>query len=89
MRLIDSEEIKIPKNMVHNIDGCLMVKVEDMQRVITAQPTVFHMDRVVKHVREIFSSACFTCKRKVPQECRDCYYKALLEYIIEIIQKGK
>ena len=36
MRLIDSEEIKIPKNMVHNIDGCLMVKVEDMQRVITA-----------------------------------------------------
>lgn len=39
MRLIDAEMIKIPTSMVHNIGGCYMVRVEDVQRIISGQPT--------------------------------------------------
>lgn len=42
MRLIDAEKIKIPTSMIHNINGCFVIRVEDVQRIISDQPTAFH-----------------------------------------------
>ena len=45
MRLIDAEMIKIPTSMIHNIGGCYMVRVEDVQRIISGQPTYLMRDQ--------------------------------------------
>lgn len=50
MRLIDAEMIKIPTSMMHNIGGCYMIRVEDAQRIITEQPTVFDKEKVLKEL---------------------------------------
>lgn len=50
MRLIDSEMIKIPTSMVHSINGCLMIRVEDVQRIVSDQPTAFDKEKVIEEL---------------------------------------
>ena len=50
MRLIDAEMIKIPTSMMHNIDGCYMLRVEDMQRIISEQTTAFDKEKVIEEL---------------------------------------
>lgn len=52
MRLIDAEKIMVPTSIMHNINGCYMVRVEDMQRIISDQPTAFHKEKVIEKLRE-------------------------------------
>ena len=51
MRLIDAEMIKMPTSMMHNIGGCYMIRVEDVQRLITEQPTAFDKEKVLKELK--------------------------------------
>lgn len=51
MRLIDAEMIKIPTSMMHNIDGCYMLRVEDVQRIISEQTTAFDKEKVIDELR--------------------------------------
>ena len=51
MRLIDAEMIKIPTSLIHNINGCFMIRVEDVQRIISDQPTVFGKEKVIKELK--------------------------------------
>lgn len=46
MRLIDAEKIMVHRDMIHNINGCMMVRVEDIQRIITEQSVAYDLDRV-------------------------------------------
>ena len=48
MRLIDTEVIKIPTSMIQNINGCYMIRVEDVQRIISEQPTAFDKEKVIE-----------------------------------------
>lgn len=52
MRLIDAEIIKIPTSMMHNIGGCYMIRVEDLQRIITEQPTAYDKKKVIEQLKE-------------------------------------
>lgn len=52
MRLIDASKIMLHKDMVHNIDGCMMVRVEDVQRLITEQPTAFDINKFIEQIYE-------------------------------------
>lgn len=57
MRLIDAENIKIPTSMIHSINGCYTVRVEDVQRIISDQPTAFRKERVIEKMKENMRSA--------------------------------
>lgn len=46
MRLIDTEVIKIPTSMIQNINGCYVIRVEDVQRIISDQPVAFDKEKV-------------------------------------------
>ena len=52
MRLIDAEKIKIPVDMLVNVSGCYMIRVEDMQRIVTEQPTAFNKEQVIEELKE-------------------------------------
>lgn len=51
MRLIDAEMIKIPTSLIHNINGCFMIRVEDVQRITSDQPTAFDKEKVIKELK--------------------------------------
>ena len=51
MRLIDAEMINIPTSMMHNIGGCYMIRVEDVQRIISEQRTAFDKEKVIEELR--------------------------------------
>lgn len=53
MRLIDAEIIKIPTSMMHNIGGCYMIRVEDLQRIITEQPTAYDKEKVIDELEKL------------------------------------
>lgn len=46
MRLIDAEKIEIPASMIYRIFGCYMIRVEDVQRIISDQPVAFDKEKV-------------------------------------------
>ena len=52
MRLIDVEKIMVPTSIIHNINGCYMVRVEDVQRIISDQPTAFEKEKVIDELKE-------------------------------------
>ena len=73
MRLIDAEMIKIPTSLIHNINGCFMIRVEDVQRITSDQPTAFDKKKVIEEIRN------------VPYG----YYNVEVENeIVEIVEKG-
>ena len=51
MRLIDAEKIQIPMKMVFSISGCYMMRVVDVQRIISEQPTAFDKEKVIGELR--------------------------------------
>ena len=51
MRLIDAEMIKIPTSLIHNINGCFMIRVEDAQRITSDQPTAFDKEKVIEELK--------------------------------------
>ena len=51
MRLIDAEKIEIPVSMIYRIFGCYMIRVEDVQRIISDQPTVFDKEKVIEELK--------------------------------------
>ena len=60
MRLINPDDIKIPTDMIHNIGGCYMIRIEDVQRVILSTPTacVIGIDE---------AGECHKTERKLPE----------------------
>lgn len=73
MRLIDAEMIKIPTSLIHNINGCFMIRVEDVQRIISDQPTAFDKEKVIEEILNVSHG----------------YYNVETENeIVEIVEKG-
>lgn len=76
MRLIDTSKMQIPMKMVHNINGCYMIRVEDVQRIVSGQPTAYDVDMVVEHLQDFREEMdCFGCG-------------GILTDIIEIVKSG-
>ena len=67
MRLIDSEMIKIPTSMIYNINGCIMIRVEDVQRIVSDQPTAFDKEKLIEklNTRKEISDDKVTAYRKI------------------------
>lgn len=86
MRLIDAEKIKIPTSTIHNINGCYMVRVEDVQRIISDQPTAFNKEKVIEEMKNIGQSFCVSVK--CPEDCQDCEHGVTMKALIEIVEKG-
>ena len=90
MRLIDSEMIKIPTSMVHSINGCFMIRVEDVQRIVTDQPTAFDKEKVIDEIKNQLELSD-TCAYESDYPTEVSYYKGRAlghEIDIEIIEKG-
>lgn len=93
MRLIDAEMIKIPTSMMHNIDGCYMLRVEDVQRIISEQTTAFDKEKVIeeliirKSIEDEKAAAFDEAGDIQNMEVRDSISLAFQE-AIEIVKKG-
>lgn len=91
MRLIDANKMQIPMKMVQNVCGCYMMRVEDVQRLVTQQPTVYDVDKVVEELLQCTvcnghkdnENNCGGCAGCVECKLEDAYYKA-----IEIVKRG-
>lgn len=79
MRLIDAEMIKIPTSLIHNINGCFMIRVEDVQRITSDQPTVFDKEKVIEELKQI-SKTLYMAENFNGSAC--------INKAIEIIEKG-
>ena len=90
MRLIDSEMIKIPTSMVHSINGCFMIRVEDVQRIVSDQPTAFDKEKVIDEIKNQLELSD-TCAYESDYPTEVSYYKGRAlghEIDIEIVEKG-
>ena len=68
MRLIDAEMIKIPTSLIHNINGCFMIRVEDVQRITSDQPTAFDKEKVIEELEYyLFEKYCVEGDEKVAE----------------------
>ena len=92
MRLIDSEMIKIPTSMVHSINGCLMIRVEDVQRIVSDQPTAFDKEKVMGDLQEelkLSDTEKERCARENPLQFDSVKgYANGIANAIEIVEKG-
>ena len=98
MRLIDSEMIKIPTSMVHSINGCFMIRVEDVQRIVSDQPTAFDKEKVIDEMLSAGQKQSKnqlelsdTCAYESDYPTEVSYYKGRAlghEIDIEIVEKG-
>lgn len=79
MRLIDVEMIKIPISMIHSISGCCIIRMKDMQRIITRQPTAFDKEKVIEELQFLKQDAI----RHKKTDYADAY-----ELAIEVVKKG-
>ena len=80
MRLIDAEMIKIPTSLIHNINGCFMIRVEDVQRIISDQPTAFDKEKVIE---QLHRCRVYQFQGTLP-DGRVCHFSD----VIEIVEKG-
>ena len=53
MRLIDAEKIEIPASMICRIFGCYMIRVDDVQRIISDQPVAFDKEKVIEKLKRL------------------------------------
>ena len=68
MRLIDAEKIEIPASMIYRIFGCYMIRVEDVQRIISDQPVAFDKEKVKEELdRYIFEKYCIEGDEKIDE----------------------
>lgn len=92
MRLVDAEKIKIPTSTIHNINGCFVIRVEDVQRIISDQPTAFHKERVIEKLKENMGRAQLAQALAGSDLVQDGgfsygYYNGVKDSI-EIVEKG-
>lgn len=85
MRLIDSEMIKIPTSLIHNINGCFMIRVEDVQRITSDQPTAFDKEKVIEQIKVL--STGIILNTNISDDYAEGYVRAVKD-IIEIVEKG-
>ena len=92
MRLIDAEMIKIPTSLIHNINGCFMIRVEDVQRITSDQPTAFDKEKVIKELREelnLSDAEKERCARENPLQFDSAKgYANGIANAIDIVEKG-
>ena len=77
MRLIDAEMIKIPTSLIHNINGCFMIRVEDVQRITSDQPTAFDKEKVINELKSPYNYAIMAGK-----------HVTTVDRSVEIVEKG-
>ena len=68
MRLIDTEKIEIPTSMIYRISGCYMIRVEDVQRIISDQPVAFDKEKVKEELENyLFEKYCIEGDEKIDE----------------------
>lgn len=68
MRLIDAEKIMVPTSIIHNINGCCMIRAEDVQRIISDQPTAFDKEKVIEKLEDyLFEKYCVEGDEKIAE----------------------
>lgn len=86
MRLIDAEKIEIPASMIYGMFGCYMIRVEDVQRIISDQPVAFDKEKVIEELDKLTGEECTLHECGIRSErCKPCIAKKA----IEIVEKGR
>ena len=68
MRLIDAEKIEIPASMIYGMFGCYMIRVEDVQRIISDQPVAFDKEKVKEELENyLFEKYCIEGDEKIDE----------------------
>ena len=68
MRLIDDEKIEIPASMIYRMFGCYMIRVEDVQRIISDQPVAFDKEKVKEELENyLFVIYCVEGDEKIDE----------------------
>ena len=68
MRLIDAEKIEIPASMIYRMFGCYMIRVEDVQRIISDQPVAFDKEKVKEELENyLFEKYCVEGDEKIDE----------------------
>ena len=68
MRLIDDEKIEIPASMIYRMFGCYMIRVEDVQRIISDQPVAFDKEKVKEELENyLFEKYCVEGDEKIDE----------------------
>ena len=68
MRLIDAEKIEIPASMIYRMFGCYMIRVEDVQRIISDQPVAFDKEKVKEELENyLFEKYCIEGDEKIDE----------------------
>ena len=81
MRLIDTEKIEIPASMIYRIFGCYMIRVEDVQRIISDQPVAFDKEKAKE---ELIAGKFITVDGDTIGE--SVYIR--IDRAVEIVEKG-
>ena len=81
MRLIDTEKIEIPASMIYSIFGCYMIRVEDVQRIISDQPVAFDKEKAKE---ELIAGKFITVDGDTIGE--SVYIR--IDRAVEIVEKG-
>ena len=68
MRLIDAEKIEIPASMIYRMFGCYMIRVEDVQRIISDQPVASDKEKVKEELENyLFEKYCVEGDEKIDE----------------------
>ena len=88
MRLIDTEKIEIPASMIYRISGCYMIRVEDVQRIISDQPVAFDKEKVMSEIKEYKEDSEEWAKKPVENADEFYTYADAYKRCLEIVEKG-
>ena len=88
MRLIDAEKIEIPTSMIYRIFGCYMIRVEDVQRIISDQPVAFDKEKVIEELKSAIGDIHYTEDGSFNGKCIEDFEFIQAKTALEIVEKG-
>ena len=88
MRLINAEKIEIPASMIYKIFGCYMIRVEDVQRIISDQPVAFDKEKVIEELKSAIGDIHYTEDGSFNGKCIEDFEFIQAKTALEIVEKG-
>ena len=88
MRLIDAEKIEIPASMIYRIFGCHMIRVEDVQRIISDQPVAFDKEKVIDDLKSAIGDIHYTEDGSFNGKCIEDFEFIQAKTALELVEKG-
>ena len=88
MRLIDAEKIEIPTSMIYGMFGCYMIRVEDVQRIISDQPVAFDKENVIEELKSVIGDIHYTEDGSFNGKCIEDFEFIQAKTALELVEKG-